>query len=660
MEGDKRKPSENSRQTEKESQGDNMSVRNSILRGKEDDEAAEKLVPEDGEADSNKNATEVKFISADSQNGDAKIDIENVKIAFAGMGKEELMKFANDPFWIRVRWLLFVFFWVLWLAMLAGAIAIIVMAPKCAAPAPLKWWEQGPLYQVDVRSFKDGSEPQDGVGDLQGLTSQLKYVKNLGAQGLVLSPIFKQSDYSASITAVENFTDVDPVFGTLADFKALIEEVKKQELHVVLVVEPNHSSNKHLWFNSSEHREEPYTDYYIWKTSPATDQDSGARLPPNNWLSVNGGSAWEWSDVRQEFYLHQFDAQEPDLNYHNPAVVQEIKDVLEFWLDKGVSGFQLGGVDYLLEDINLTNESHGSEPGFTHDQYGFYNHYQTTNQPGLPALLQQWKEVVVNHTGDGLFTAVRTTTSDLIGDKSVPVLELSQNIHLLSRLGRGFEAQQLNDVVQTWINQTTNTTRPVWQVGGPGTSRVASRLGADYVDPLNMVFMLLTGTPLTYLGDELGLDGPGPIPWNNDTNSGFSDSEPWLPIVHGAEFLSVAAQNEAEESHLKVYRELAELRTSQSVMFGSLDLAVINSSVTNSSVFAFTRVKSGNPGYIVTFNPSANNVTVDLATLDNVSGELTVHLHSTGFEPKRSKVSSNGVSLSPLGALVLTYVPNKE
>ena len=149
---------------------DHLPDRSRMLKenGEPDDGADEKLVTDDSALKTNKDASEVKFISVDSQNGDAKIDIENMKIAFAGMGKEELMKFANDPFWVRLRWLLFISFWLLWVAMLAGAVTIIVMAPKCAAPAPLKWWEQSPLYQVIVPAFKDGKEPEDGIGDLKG------------------------------------------------------------------------------------------------------------------------------------------------------------------------------------------------------------------------------------------------------------------------------------------------------------------------------------------------------------------------------------------------------------------------------------------------------------------------------------------------------------
>jgi hypothetical protein len=149
---------------------DHLPERSRMLKenGESDDVADEKLVPDDSALKTNKVVSEVKFISVDSQNGDAKIDIENLKIAFAGMSKEELMKFANDPFWIRLRWFLFISFWLLWVAMLAGAVTIIVMAPKCAAPAPLKWWEQSPLYQVFVPSFKDGEETQDGSGDLKG------------------------------------------------------------------------------------------------------------------------------------------------------------------------------------------------------------------------------------------------------------------------------------------------------------------------------------------------------------------------------------------------------------------------------------------------------------------------------------------------------------
>lgn len=170
MEDDKQSPKElrdgNIQLAEKES-GDHLPDR-MLKDGEPDDGADEKLVNEDGLLKTNNESSEVKYISVDSQNGDAKVDMENVKIAFAGMGKEELMKFANDPFWVRLRWFLFVLFWLLWIAMLAGAIIIIVMAPKCASPAPLKWWEQSPLYQVFVPAFKDGEETEDGIGDLKG------------------------------------------------------------------------------------------------------------------------------------------------------------------------------------------------------------------------------------------------------------------------------------------------------------------------------------------------------------------------------------------------------------------------------------------------------------------------------------------------------------
>lgn len=144
-----------------------LPLENTKING-DTDCASEKLVPEDGKMNSSADASEVKFKSTDSQNGDAKIDIENIKLVFVGMTKDELMKFANDPYWIRLRWFLFVVFWLLWAGMLAGAIAIVVMAPKCAPPAPLKWWEQGPLYEVDVRYFKDGGDQQDGIGDIKG------------------------------------------------------------------------------------------------------------------------------------------------------------------------------------------------------------------------------------------------------------------------------------------------------------------------------------------------------------------------------------------------------------------------------------------------------------------------------------------------------------
>ncbi|KAJ9596102.1 hypothetical protein L9F63_012686, partial [Diploptera punctata] len=354
---------------EKGSNGEHLPQSSNTLKenGDKDDGAAEKLV-------GTKDTPEVKFTSTDTQNGDAKIEIE--KIAFVGMGKEELMKFANDPFWVRLRWFLFILFWLLWVAMLAGAVAIIVMAPKCAAPAPLKWWEQGPLYKIFLPAFKDGSDPQDGIGDLKGLESKLKYIESLGVKGISLSGILKTS--SEKEESVEDFKLVNSTYGTLDQFKNLLTTLKEKGIQLLLSFVPNHTGNNHDWFIKSEQNDSVYKDYYVW--SPGKLDVTGNHIPPNNWVSVTGGSAWTWSEVRKSFYLHQFLPEQPDLNFANSKVVDEFKSMFEFWIK--------------LDEVPAAST------GTIHDEYDYYSHKKTTNLPGMIDILAEWRNAIRNYSSD--------------------------------------------------------------------------------------------------------------------------------------------------------------------------------------------------------------------------------------------------------------------
>jgi len=654
---------------------DHMPDKSKMLkeRGEPDDGADEKLVTEGSALKTNKDASEVKFISVDSQNGDAKIDIENMKIAFAGMGKEELMKFANDPFWVRLRLFLFISFWLLWVAMLAGAVTIIVMAPKCAAPAPLKWWEQSPLYQVFVPAFKDGEESRDGTGDLEGLQSKLDYIDYLGVKGVALSSLLKVSA-GGSEEAVEDFKDIDPRYGTLEDFKSLIGSLKSKGLHLVLSLVPNHSSKKHPWFVQSEKNDTQYKDYYVWSSGPPKYSEDGTPLPPNNWVSVKGrGSAWEWSEVRKAFYLHQFHVDEPDLNFANPAVVEEFKEIFKFWLDLGVSGFQLEKVEYLLEDPSRQDEAISLSPGGTHDEYNFYSHTRTINQPGIVDILAEWKKVIQNNTdGTKMLSVLGSLSLDALVDKNgntsdIPVDLLQTNMGF-DQLKNGFTAPDLDKTIQKYLDKVPVDTRPTWLLSTSVSSRVASRLSHDYVDGLNMIAMLLPGTPITLYGEEIGMEdassGEHParcvMSWSNATYAGFSDVVPVYQTSKNYETVNVKAQTETAGSSLSLYRELNEARSTPSIMYGTREFAVIG----NNTVYAFTRIKSGNPGYLVAFNTADEEVTVSFSKLKYVPEELNVLMKSSNFDSTRikakSKLNRDSVVMSARGALVTTFVPKLE
>lgn len=582
----------------------------------QDDGASEKLVGDEknGHQTGKGNNIEVKYITPNSQNGDAKIDIDNLKSAFAGMGKEELMKFANDPFWVRTRWFLFIMFWVLWAAMLAGAIAIIVMAPKCAAPAPREWWEQSPVYNVDVDSFSGG--------DLAGVTSKLDYLKNLGVKTVVLSSVIKASDPESD--GQDEFKSVSKKVGTWEDFKALIAAAKEKGLHILLSFVPNHSSVKNLLFVKSAAREVPYESYYVWAPAKGFNSE-GNPIPPNNWRSVTGGPAWQWHEGRKEFYLHQFDKEHADFNFRNKDVVNYFSDVVKFWLDNGVSGLYLDKAQYLFEDEDLRNASLSRVPGgHIHDEYEFYDHVFTSNLDELVPLMQRWKEVASNSSG--IISVGGEVTPQHRRNESIAHLRVQQQ-----KFKQGFTAEDLERTVTSAISAGR---WPVWELQVEDASQN---------QVLQLTSLLLPGTTVIRAGQELGLPEGARIAWDNST---------------GDDELNVESQLKSADSSYSVYHALIEARKSPSFLFGTIE-----TNIYNNSAFAYTRLKSGNPGYLLVANVGEEAAVVDLRKLPSVPDELSVIARTENLQesiPLKNKVESSAVSLPSKSVAVFSFVPKSE
>ncbi|XP_026681884.1 LOW QUALITY PROTEIN: neutral and basic amino acid transport protein rBAT-like [Diaphorina citri] len=535
------------------------------------DGAGDKLFHDESSASLNKDHVEVKFVSPENaKNGDAKINIGDLKSSFAGMGKEELMKFANDPFWVRLRWFLFILFWAIWCGMLFGAIAIIVYAPKCASPLSQEYYDKSPLYEVDVKSFKDGDDKQDGYGDLKGFSSKVDYFKSLGIKQISLSSLLKNNPEDMKGLEVLDFKEIHPTYGTLEDFKDLLNKLKAADIHLLLSFSPDYSSTKHEFFQKSVKKEEPYTNYYVWAPPKGYSSD-GTPLAPNNWLSKEGGSAWEWNAERKEFYLHQFGKNQADFNFNNPQVVEYFKEVLDFWLKQGVSGFKLENIEYLLEDVELKNETISSRAGHMHDEYEFYNHQHTAQAPGIAKILDIWGATVHNHTGGVLIVG------DSLTENSTHVNLVAHRLEITPTLS----GEQLKVIVDKWAKEN----RITWQWScADGTLKCAP---PALLDALNMVSFLLPGTPITRAGEELGLIAPSLMPWNSlEPNKGFTSG--LLPRGGSGpeidESLSVDVQSKDPTSHLALYKQLVAQRASPAAQFGSLQTLALNN-----SVFAFTR-----------------------------------------------------------------------
>jgi alpha-glucosidase len=243
----------------------------------------------------------------------------------------------------------------------------------------------------------------DGIGDLRGIADKLQYLKDLGITATWLSPIYKSPliDYGYDIS---DFYAIGPEYGTMEDFEYLMAKSKETGVKVILDFVPNHTSDENEWFEKSVNSEEPYKDFYVWHPGKVDPNDATTRIPPCNWQSIGGkklGDAWTWNDKRQAFYYHQFAVKQPDLNFRNPKVHDEMKNVLKFWLDKGVAGFRVDAITHMYEVQPSADNSLPDEPvsGTTDDtsDYGYLKHVYTADQNETFDLVYEWREFLDNY-----------------------------------------------------------------------------------------------------------------------------------------------------------------------------------------------------------------------------------------------------------------------
>ncbi|XP_067137333.1 alpha-glucosidase-like isoform X1 [Centruroides vittatus] len=636
----------------------------------EEEAVKEQLTPND--------TPKVKYVNKDfpDKNGDAKIDIENIHLN-VGMGKEELMKYANEPAWVRARMILFILFWVCWLGMLIGAIVIIVLAPRCAPPPQLEWWQKSVFYHVYVPSFKDGDG--DGMGDLKGLTSKLDYFGKLDIDSLLLSPIY-QSPMKDNGYDISNYTDIEPKFGTMEDFEMLMSKLKKKDMKVIMDFIPNHSSDQHPWFKESVKGNSVYKDYYIW----AGNRTSG---PPNNWLSVFGGSAWTFNEERGQYYFHQFSEQQPDLNLRNPLVKEELEAILKFWLDKGVDGFRIDAIPHLFESEELLDEPVNENATVSKDKYDYLDHIYTKSQPEIFIILAEWREILDNYTQTTgnkkiLMTEAFDTLNNTLlyyGEEDKPLSNIPFNFKLLE-LTKESTAKDLLEHLEYWTSSLPDWAWPNWVLGNHDVDRLASRVGEEVLDGIFMATLLNRGTPIIYYGDELGMlnarilptelkdvvnpDKPRdvcrtPMQWNNSTSAGFSNSTNlWLPIQDDFETVNVENELQTSRSHLNVFRELVKLRSQPAIRFGKVYYLS-----EKPNMFCMLRIRKGSPGYLIVINMGNNSSTIDFTNShENLPDSANVEVRSKNLtgrlaESGHSKIKLKDVTLGSKESVVLSFVP---
>jgi alpha-glucosidase len=474
------------------------------------------------------------------------------------------------------------------------------------------WWRDGIFYQIYPRSFQDSDG--DGIGDISGVVERLPYLAALGIDAIWLSPIFPSpmADFGYDIS---NYVGIDPIFGTLDDFDALLAAAHASGLKVILDLVPNHTSDQHPWFiESRSSRDNPKRDWYLWR-EPRADGTA-----PTNWLSEFGGSAWAWDAGTRQYYYHAFLAQQPDLNWRNPDVRRAIYDVMRFWLRRGVDGFRVDVIWHLIKDDQFRDNP--PNPNFRAGRpphEALLNLY-SADRPEVLDVVAEMRRVVDEFDNRVLIGEIYLPIDRLVAyyGRDLTGAHLPFNFALLSA---PWHARDIAGLIDDYERALPAGAWPNWVLGNHDRPRVASRVGPAQARVAAMLLLTLRGTPTMYYGDEIGMhqvaiapdevrdpfekNVPGlgvgrdgcrtPMQWDASANGGFTSGAPWLPLPEDAVHENVASLAADSFSILHLYRALIELRktTPQLVAGGYVPL------VTTGNLLAYRREYGGEALLIV-------------------------------------------------------------
>uniref|UniRef100_A0A3B4AIN6 Amino acid transporter heavy chain SLC3A1 n=1 Tax=Periophthalmus magnuspinnatus TaxID=409849 RepID=A0A3B4AIN6_9GOBI len=597
---------------------------------------------------------------------------------YAGMPKEVLLLYSSQARYKVLREVLFWLTVACTLVLIALTITVIALSPRC-----LSWWQMSPVYQIYPRSFKDSDG--DGVGDLKGILQQLDHFQYLNIKSIWVSPFYRSpmKDFGYD---VEDFRDIDPLFGTMQDFEELLTEMHKRDLKLIMDFIPNHTSDKHRWFNLSRSGDPHYRDYYVWTDCNASNPK------PNNWVSIFGNSSWSYDEVRKQCYYHQFLKEQPDLNFRNPDVRKEISDLIHFWLKKGVDGFRMDAVKHIFEAEHLRDEQQvdpNKPPEEITTEWDLYHDF-TTTQIGLHDLLREWRaemDVYSREPGRYRFLVIESYdyheiektmmyySTPLVKEGDFPfnfyLLDLPQNTS-------GFWVKHLVDL---WMSNMPKGQWPNWVVGNHDRARIGTSV-APYVRAINMMLLTLPGTATTYYGEEIGMqninitqdqvqDPAGrynvslsrdpqrsPMQWSDGVNAGFSlqSNATWLPVHPDYKTVNVEVQKKNESSVLAQYRSLNSLRESELPLHRGWFCYVH----TDASVFSYLRELDGlNRAFLIVLNFGKEAAVTDLSAVNELPSQLSV-LMSTVHENTGKSVSKSQIRTEAGEGLLIRFNSNKK
>ncbi|XP_025928043.1 protein phosphatase 1B isoform X2 [Apteryx rowi] len=544
---------------------------------------------------------------------------------YAGMPKEVLLKFSSQARYRVTREILFWLIIASTVMLVCATIAIIALSPKC-----LDWWQASPIYQIYPRSFKDSD--MDGNGDLKGIQEKLDHIMYLNIKTIWITSFFKSPLKDLGYGA-EDFYDIDPMFGSMSDFENLLAALHDRGLKVIMDLIPNHTSDKHRWFQLSRNRTGKYTDYYVWHDCAQAD---GTVAPPNNWVSVHGNSSWQFDDVRKQCYFHQFGKEQPDLNFHNPAVQQEIHEDITAYsqLYHDYTTTQVGMHD-ILRSFRHTMDQFSSEPG----RYRFMSS-DADDKEDTEATMMYY------------------------GTSFVQEMDFPFNFYLINL--KNLSGNSIFEAVNLWMKNMPEGKWPNWAVGNPNSARISSRIGKEYVNVINMLLLTLPGTPITYYGEEIGMENiasedvtfpeKSPMQWDGKFNAGFTEgNSSWLPVNPDYQSVNVEVQKTWSNSSLNLYRELTSLRNNELPIHRGWMCYIWN----DSNVFVYVRELDGLDRVFMMVLNFGQESTIDLkAIVPNLPSEAFIRL-STNFSNAGKAVNTKIIKTEMGEGLVLEYKTEK-
>jgi alpha-glucosidase len=544
-------------------------------------------------------------------------------------------------------------------------------APKAATPAlDPNWWKGAVIYEVYPRSFADSDG--DGIGDLSGITGHLDYLQELGVDGIWITPFYPspQVDFGYDVT---DYNSIDPQYGAMADFDRLVDEAGKRHIKIITDLVLNHTSDQHPWFlESRSSRNNPKADWYVW-----VDGKPGA--PPNNWLSIFGHSAWEWDQMRQQYYYHAFYKQQPDLNWRNRQVRAAMYDMIRGWMKRGVAGFRLDAVPQLFEDPELTNEKFLEGK----DSYGdrMTERVHTDNLPEVHEVYRELRQVVDTVPGTVLIGETYLPNVEQLAEAYGPKNDELQ-LPMDTQYGMGYKLSaelfrsKLRDA-ETGLHGNM----PLFVFDNHDNRRSWNRFGdGQHDDAIARLIATLLLTPrdtaLMYYGQELGMsnndpksfgqvkdpigrigwpkeigrDGERtPMQWNVGPNAGFSSGpSTWLPISPNYSSVNVSTETGNPGSLLSYYRTLIRLRK-QNAALREGDLRIIDDK--NPDVLSFVRTGGGTAVLVsMNFSGSPRSLSFDAGQIGVSGRSLTPLVQSV--DSGSATQGLDKLVLPPFGAFV--------